>query len=106
MSEPLTRNSIALDRKAGFPLHFTLAGQSYQAVAQCECEAELMTLYDSPRENDRPGERTVLIHCATHGDQVTLALAQRQTTYSRSAFAWVEQRHRRVAWGMSRGGAR
>ncbi len=104
MGEPIT-----IDRKAGFPLRFTLAGQDYQAIAQCECEAEAITLYDTPRENDRLGERTVLIHCSQHGDQVSLALVPHSETYSRSAFAWVEQRHRRdrrVAWGMSRGGAR
>ncbi len=95
---------IPIDRKAGFPIHFTLTGQEYRVIAQCECAAELITLYDAPRADERPDERTVLIHCAQHGEQISLALIPRAETYSRAAFAWVEQRHRRerrVAWGMS-----
>ncbi len=100
---------IPIDCKAGFLIHFTLAGQDYRVIAQCECAAEFITLYDATRSADRPDERTVLIHCMQHGDRISLALVQRSETYHRAVFAWSENRHRRdrrVAWGMFRGGER
>jgi hypothetical protein len=95
---------IPIDSKSGFPFHITLNGEPYTASARCECEVDRITLYDAQRADDHDGERTLLIHCAVHGDKVALALRD-QAAYHHPAFRWAEERHakdRRVQWGMSR----